>query len=133
MVVWNPFLSQTSVPTFQKIFTRNLKMSLFLHNLQQNVHNFPKIAKFLRPYLLPKSWATFEIFTRDNHHMELSLPKVSKSQRPTQLFTLVSRAPKLANFFLKFQKWQISQSHRFYRPHYSNPIFTVQRQFCPAF
>ena len=53
-------------------------------------------------------------------------------QRPTQLSTLVSRAPKLANFFPKFQKWQISQTHRFYRPHYSNPIFNVQRQFCPV-
>ena len=76
-------------------------------------------------------WATFEFFTSDKHHMELSLPKFSQL-RPTQLSTLVSRAPKLANFFLKFQKWQISQTHRFYRPHYSNPIFNVQRQFCPV-
>ena len=48
-------------------------------------------------------------------------------QRPTQLSTLISRAPKLASFFPKFQKWQILQIHRFYRPHYSNPIFNVPR------
>ena len=52
---------------------------------------------------------------------------------PTQLSTLVFRAPKLANFFPKFQKWQILKTHRFYTPHYSNPIFNVQRQFCPDF
>ena len=50
-------------------------------------------------------------------------------QRPTQLSTLVFRAPKLANFLPKFQKWQILQTLRFYRPHYSNPIFNFQRQF----
>ena len=71
-------------------------------------------------------WATFEFFTSD---MELSLPKFSETY---SISTLVSRAPKLANFFLKFYKWRISQSQRLYRPHYSNPIFNVQRQFCPV-
>ena len=70
MAVWNPFLSQTSVPTFEKILTRKLKMSLFLHNVQQNFHNFPKIAKFLRPYLLRKRQKNgkFSIFDAKIHN-----------------------------------------------------------------
>ena len=56
-----------------------------------------------------------------------------KFQRPTQSSILVSRAPKLANFSPKFQKWQILQTHRFCRPHYSNSILNVQRQLCPVF
>ena len=33
MAVWNTLLSQTSVPTFEKIFTKKFKMSHFLHNV----------------------------------------------------------------------------------------------------
>ena len=75
-------------------------------------------------------WATFEFFTSDNHHMELSPPKFSETY---SIVHIGFQGTKLANFFPKFQKWQISQTHRFYRPHHSNPIFNVQRQFCPVF
>ena len=54
-------------------------------------------------------------------------------QRPTQLSTLVSWAPKLANFFPKFQKLQIFQTHRFYRPHYSNPFSMFKNNSAQSF
>ena len=75
-------------------------------------------------------WATFEFLPVITIIWNYPYPNF---QRPSQLSTLVSRAPKFANFFPKFQKWQILQTHRFYRPHYSNPIFNAQRQFCPYF
>ena len=69
-------------------------------------------------------WATFEVFTSDNHHMELSLPKFSETYSIVHTGFLGTEV----DYFPKFQKWQILQTHRFYRPHYSNPIFNVQRK-----
>ena len=55
-------------------------------------------------------WATFEFFTSDNHHMELSLPKFSETY---SIVHIGFQGTKVANFFSKFQEWWISQTHRF--------------------
>ena len=75
-------------------------------------------------------WATFEIFTNDNHHVELSLCQFSETY---SIVHIGFQGTKVGYFFSEISKMAYSQTHRFYRPHYSNPIFNVQRQFCPVF
>ena len=73
-------------------------------------------------------WATFEIFTSDNHHVKLSLCKFSETY---SIVHIGFQGTKVGYFFSEISKMAYFADPQILQ-NYSNPIFNVQRQFCPV-